>query len=90
MDHAAAQKELEDLAEKLDVKVTYEKMTGEGMGSGGLCKVKGQWRIIIDRKTTTVDRVAILARALARFDTEPYFLSPSVRRLVDRGKPELN
>jgi hypothetical protein len=62
-------------------------MTGEGMGQGGLCKVRGQWRVIIDRRASPGERVVLLARALARFDLEDVFLSPEARELLDQHRP---
>ena len=86
MDMDLTLKELETLAEKLAVAVIYDHFTGEGMGPGGLCKVKGSWRVIIERKASPSEKVSILARALSRFDLEEHFLSPDVRELVERHR----
>ncbi len=87
MDMSAALTELETLAGKLEVQVVYDHLTGDGMGQGGLCKVKGKWRVIIERRCSPTERVSILAQALSRFDLENHFLSPGVRELVERFKP---
>jgi hypothetical protein len=70
---------LEEAAKQLGVQVRYETMTGEVAGSGGLCKLKGQWCVIIDRKVTASDRAATLTEALAQLDTDSVFLPPEVR-----------
>jgi hypothetical protein len=70
---------LEQAATHLGVRVRYETMTGETAGGGGLCKVKGQWCVIIDRKTPSAERAALLVEALAGFDTEGIFLPPQIR-----------
>ena len=70
---------LEQAAKQLGVQVRYETMTGEVAGSGGLCKLKGQWCVIIDRKVTPTDRAATLTEALAQLDTDGVFLPPEVR-----------
>jgi hypothetical protein len=70
---------LEAAAAHLGVRVRYETMTGETAGSGGLCKLKGQWCVIVDRKTPAAERAALLVDALAGFDTEAVFLPPEVR-----------
>jgi len=70
---------LEKAASQLGVRVRYETMTGETSGSAGLCKVKGEWCVIIDRKTPPAERAAVLVEALAGFDTENVFLPPEVR-----------
>jgi hypothetical protein len=74
--------ELEQLAGNLGVKVCYEAMTGLSQGSGGLCKVRGEWRVIMDRRLKPAERLQVLADALRGFDTEAHFVSPQVRALL--------
>lgn len=73
---------LEQAAAHLGIRVRYETMTGDTAGSGGLCKVKGTWCVIIDRKTPAADRVALLVEALASFDTDGVFLPPQLREAI--------
>lgn len=72
---------LEDTAKKLSVRVTYEAIGGE-LGAGGLCKVKGNWRVIIDKRATPSERVSVLATSLARFAWSDLELAPPVRELL--------
>lgn len=74
--------ELEQLATGLGVRVCYEAMTGLSQGSGGLCKVRGEWRVIMDRRLKSAERLEVLAVALRTFDTEAHFVSPQVRALL--------
>lgn len=73
---------LEQAAAQLGVRVRYETMTGDTAGSGGLCKVKGEWCVIVDRKTPSADRAALLIEALAGFDTDAVFLPPQLREAI--------
>jgi len=73
--------ELEAAAGKLGVKVTYESL-GDSVAGGGLCKVKGEYRVIIEKRGTTGEKVVTLAKALAQLDTEGIFLSPGARDLL--------
>src|SRR6187455_210203 len=70
---------LEQAAGQLGVQVRYETMTGDAAGSGGLCKLRGTWCVIMDRKMPPADRAAMLIDALAGFDTDALFLPPQVR-----------
>jgi hypothetical protein len=79
--------ELEEAARKAGVIVQHDSLTGEGSGQGGLCKVRGQWRIIVDRKATPGEKVVVLAQALGGFDLEGVYLSPEVRDLLARYRP---
>lgn len=79
--------ELEEAAKQLSVRVTYEAIGGE-LGAGGLCKVKGHWRVIIDKRATPSERVSVLAPALARFGWAELTLAPPVRELLERLVPK--
>ena len=59
--------ELESAALAIDVKVSYESIASSLM-RGGLCKVKGQYRVIIDKRLNPEERANTLAESLARFD----------------------
>jgi hypothetical protein len=77
---------LEQAASQLGIQVRYDTMTGDVAGGGGLCKLKGQWCVIIDRKTPPADRAATLTEALAQFDTDGVFLPPKVREALTAAR----
>jgi hypothetical protein len=79
--------ELEGVAEKKKIKVSYESIGGE-LGAGGLCKVKGEHRIIVDKRATDGEKVTVLATALSRFDLDDVFVSEEVRALIARHAPK--
>ena len=54
---------LENAAEQLGIKVSYEPLQTSGIQTGlkgGLCKVKGEWRVIIDKRATDEERLTTL------------------------------
>jgi hypothetical protein len=76
---------LEGAADQLHIKVSYEPLQTNGIQTGlrgGLCKVKGTYRIIIDKRATDEERVTTLATALAGFDTTELALPQRVRDLL--------
>ena len=73
---------LESAAAAISVKVSYETMTSS-VGRGGLCRVKSQLRVIIDRRATTQERLATLAESLSRLDTTGVDMVPEERQVVD-------
>jgi hypothetical protein len=79
---------LEQAAAQLGIDVRYEAMTGDAAGGGGLCKLKGKWCVIIDRKTPPADRAATLIDALIGFDTDAVYLPPKVREALAIRKNE--
>jgi len=80
--------ELEQAAEALKIKVVYERLTPEA-SPGGLCKVGGEYRVLIDRHVPLLERLSVLLSAVARFPTEEIFLSPELRSAVVRRAGEL-
>ncbi len=84
---------LEAAAQQLAIKVSYEPLQTGGIQStlrGGLCRVKGEYRVIIDKRATNEERMTTLATALAGFDTTELELPQKVRdflRLHGPSKP---
>ncbi len=80
----------ETAAQQLGVKVRYENLAAAGpTGGGGLCKVKGEWWIIIDKKTVPSERASILCDALATMDTGAVSLPPKVREMLDQRRASI-
>lgn len=79
---------LEQAASQLGVQVRYETMTGDASGSGGLCKIRGNWCVIMDRKTPPAERAATLIDALTGFDTDSVFLPPKLRETLAARRSE--
>jgi hypothetical protein len=78
-------RELEQVAQKKNIRVAYEAIGGE-LGAGGLCKVKGEWRVIVDKRATPGERVTVLAQALAGFPLEDVFVTPEVREVIEKSR----
>ena len=84
---------LEAAAEQLGVKVSYEQIAtsvgATALGKGGLCRVKGQFRVIIDKRATASERVTTLATALARFEPQiaGLELADEVRETIENYAP---
>ena len=78
---------LEDLALKLGVEVVYEKLENRDfLATGGLCKVKGAYKIFIDRSETIERRIEILAGALSSFNREEVYILPYIREILEKAK----
>ncbi len=71
--------ELEGAAKRLGIAVSYETLAASVSG-GGLCRVNGSYRVIIDKRSTVGERVATLARALWGVHPTP---SEELKRLPD-------
>jgi hypothetical protein len=78
-------RELEGVAEKKKIRVSYEMIGGE-LGAGGLCKVKGEHRVIVDKRATDGEKVTVLAQALSGFPLDDIFISEETRALIERSR----
>ncbi len=72
---------LEAAAEQLGIRVSYEPLQ-TSVVHGGLCRVKGVYRIIVDKRATSEERITTLATALATFDVSELELSQKVREVL--------
>jgi len=72
---------LENTASQLGIRVSYEPLATT-VAHGGLCKVKGEYRIIVDKRATCEERVITLATAVSTFDTSELELAPKVREIL--------
>ena len=72
---------LESTADQLGIKVSYEPLQ-TSVVNGGLCRVKGTYRVIVDKRATAEERVVTLATALATFDTTELELPQKVRDVL--------
>ena len=50
-----------------------------------MCKVKGEHRVIVDKRATDGEKVTVLAQALAKFPLEEIFMSEKTRALIERS-----
>ena len=76
--------ELEQVCQKKSIRVSYEMIGGE-LGAGGLCKVKGQHRVIVDRRATDGEKVTVLVQALAQFSLDDVFVTEETRARIDKA-----
>lgn len=72
---------LEAAADQLGIKVSYEPLQST-IAHGGLCRVRGVYRVIVDKRATTDERVTMLATALATFETSELELPQKVREVL--------
>lgn len=83
--------ELKMLAERLGVKVREENLLREAgyHTRSGMCRVKGEDVLFVDRTLPPGDRVEVLVEELSRRDLQGIYVSPALRRLLEsRGAGE--
>ena len=87
MDETAILGHLEALAHNLGILIRYECLESETtFPSGGLCRLRDKHVIIVNTRSTAVEKVQTLARALRRFDLSKVYIRPALRDLLEESK----
>ena len=85
MDERSLLGQLEDLARGLGIEVRYELLKREGASTqGGLCRLKGQYLLLVNSKAPNRDKIEALALAVNRFDLSQVFMKPGLRDFLAR------
>ena len=79
--------QLEELAEKLGILVRDENINiEESSSSGGLCRIEGQYVIILHSKASVKEKIQVMITALQQFDLRDMYIKPVIRELLDGYK----
>ncbi|MBI5181726.1 MAG: hypothetical protein HZA06_02310 [Nitrospirae bacterium] len=75
--------QLEELAERLCIKVTYDSLKEGSINTrGGLCRVSGSYRILVDKRLTVKEKIDVIAGSLSRFDISQFYIPPEIRDMI--------
>jgi len=82
---------LEGLAEQRRIPVRYARViTEELTGRGGLCVLRGERRIIIERTLGCGEKARLLAEGLSHFELEGVYVLPAVREAIEEARGKRN
>jgi hypothetical protein len=77
--------ELKNLAEKLEIKISEQNLRKTGIHvNSGLCKIKGEKFIILDKNEKVFDKIEIISSILCEMPHEDIYLIPAVRELLNK------
>jgi hypothetical protein len=79
--------QLEDLAEKLGILVRDENINiEESSSSGGLCRIEGEYVLILNSKATVKEKNQVMIKALQQFDLSGIYIKPVIRELLEENE----
>jgi hypothetical protein len=83
--------ELIGVARKIGIDVRVQPIRIPNRSFGGLCRLRGRQVLVLDQRSSFVDRVGTIAEALSQFEREldGVFLTPEARRMVDAARAKL-
>lgn len=85
MDDGVLLHHLEELAGKLGIEIRYGNIPSEeSHRMGGLCRVKGNYLLIIHSRLTVREKIGIMIKTLKGFEMEDVYVIPFVRELLDK------
>ncbi|MBW7957271.1 MAG: hypothetical protein H3C68_05190 [Deltaproteobacteria bacterium] len=78
---------LEETAERLSIKLSYEDLRkGEVTARGGIFQLRGERRIIIHKGLPVKDRAEVLIDILSGVDTSSIHLPPALRERLEKAR----
>lgn len=78
---------LEDTAEKLSIRLSYENLhRGEINTTGGICQLRGEHRMIIHKGLTVREKIDIITDLLSQVDTDGVHIAPGVREKIEAAR----
>ena len=72
--------ELEALAQRMEINLSRVNLEGR---PGGLCIIKGERRLILDRTLDVREQVEVLSKAFGKLPLDDIYLKPAVRQAID-------
>ena len=77
---------LEEVAQKLQITVSYESGVE---GSGGLCRLKGETYIIVNKNLQLSDKIDLVAECLLTYELDDLYIIPEIRELLEWYKEKI-
>lgn len=75
---------MEEAARKAGIDLRYENLADDDVNIGsGLCYIRHQPSLIVDKRLDSRTKLDILARELSRIDTDSIYLPPLIRELIE-------
>lgn len=81
--------ELETISQNLGISLVYEKIQSHHPRKGALCRIRGNWKLIIDRNTSPDEKFNILLDNISLFENEHIFITPRMRDMLIQRRSEL-
>ena len=76
--------QFEELADKLEILVRDENINiEESSSSGGLCRIEGEYVLILNSKATVKEKNQVMIKALQQFDLSAIYIKPVIRELLE-------
>ena len=73
------------MAGKLEIRISEQNLRVTGVNAkSGLCRVKGEWVLILEKKLTLSEKIEILSESLKSMPIDELYIVPAVREHLNR------
>ena len=91
MDDGTLLNQLEELVGKLGIEIRYGNIPGEeSHRTGGLCRVKGQYVLIIHSRLTVKEKIEVVIKTLREFEMGDVYVIPFIRELLYKSGEKID
>ncbi|MCX5839281.1 MAG: hypothetical protein NTW71_12320 [Deltaproteobacteria bacterium] len=81
---------MEELGGKLGIEIRYGNIAvEESHRTGGLCRVRGKYFLIMHSRLTAKEKIGIIINTLKGFETDNVYVMPVIRELLDQSGGKL-
>lgn len=74
---------LEELADKVGVKVRYESLDNS---PGGVCRIDDELHLMINKDLSDKRKIDIFVDCLRNFPLDQHYMRPNIRKLFDKSE----
>jgi len=86
LDDGVLLNQMEELSGKLGIEIRYGNIAvEESHRTGGLCRVKGQYVLIMHYRLTAKEKIGIIIKTLKGFEMDDVYVIPVIRELLDKS-----
>jgi hypothetical protein len=85
MKESAILQDLEEIAEKINLKVCRVNLRKYSCSTkSGMCRVRGEPMVIIDKHLLLSEKIDVLIEALQNFDLDVAAVNPNIKKLLQK------
>jgi hypothetical protein len=86
LDDGVLLNQMKELAGKLGIEIRYGNIAvEESHRTGGLCRVKGKYVLIMHSRLTVKEKIVVITKTLKGFEMDDVYIIPVIRELLDKS-----
>lgn len=76
---------LKEIASQLDIRISEQNLSATRVyAKSGLCRIKGEYVMIMEKRLSLSEKIAVLGDVLKSFPTDHIYIIPAVREFLNK------